>query len=288
MRALESVAVGVGLLLGVAAFAAVDLGGRVEAVRGILDGRVAAIESDQDATRAEKKERRRLVSAGKKLLKYDGDDTKKSLKKAALAVKYITKAKSGQEDVSGCVDGLLDALEAVARGARDDALSYVWPTKTCRGKHDRAIGRGDALMGKTSSKRATNPAKAATYAVDATTWYWRAGDLAKKCAEPGEPKVYVYGTRLFNDLNEDLRVDDMVFQFTGALGGEPLNFSGRAANQLPGSFPFWLYAGTSRDLMPITFALLASEPTLPKWQIGDFVNAHLTLQTSAGEFDVGF
>ena len=71
----------------------------------------------------------------------------------------------------GDVDAVMGDYPAVAYAARDDALSYVWPTKTCRGKHDRAIGRGDVLIGKTSSKRATNPAKAATHAVDATTWY---------------------------------------------------------------------------------------------------------------------
>ena len=79
----------------------------MNAVRQILDGRIVDIETDQDATKAEKKERRRLVSAGKKLLKYEGDAAKGSLKKAALAVKFISKARSLQEDVSGCVDDLL-------------------------------------------------------------------------------------------------------------------------------------------------------------------------------------
>ena len=288
MRALGTVAAALVVLVGVVAFAKLSLDGQVEAVRGILAGRVVAIESDQSATRAEKKEGRRLVKAGKKLLKYDGETTKRSLTKAALAVKHITKAKSGQEDVIGCVDDLLDALEGIVSRARNEATGYAWPAKSCRHKFDKSIGRGDRLTSRAASKRETNPGKAATYLVAAAGWFWKASDRAEKCADPGEPQVFIYGTRLFNMLDQDLRVDDMAFVFTGRLGGKPLAHSGSAATEIPGSFPMWLGAGASRDIMPLVFAILAADPSLPKWQLGDVVNVQITLETSEGDFNVGF
>ena len=56
---------------------------------------------------------------------------------------------------------------------------------------------------------------------------------------------------------------------------------------LPASFPKTVYAKSSIDLFPLVLSILAAAD-LPKYQLGDFVNADFVFETSEGDISLGY
>ncbi|MHC4471501.1 MAG: hypothetical protein ACYTDY_14545 [Planctomycetota bacterium] len=263
-----------------------DLGGEVSSAASVVNARIAEIDRTESPTKQERKEFRRLVKANRALEAYEGVDDKRDLKAVVKAIKQLVGARSQAPAVVGALSGLLDALADSARAALDTAVAEIGTGEKdkCLGKAQKLADRGESLLSTAIGVRPDNPKKAAKLMLKATLAARKAFDKAGRCIDkPSLEDVFMVGTTLTNSSDEEILVNDVEFVLSGTLGGQPLDYSGSAAEKRPGNFPIPVEADGHLDVGQIVLGIVLADPLLPDFQAGDSITGSLTIKTSVGD-----